>query len=48
MIHPTAVIDETASVAELLGDHVPEIALFPDLATLALRTEWALRRHGTQ
>ena len=37
---------ETASVAELLGDHVPEIALFPDPVTLALRTEWALRLHG--
>jgi serine kinase of HPr protein (carbohydrate metabolism regulator) len=35
-----------ASVAELSGAHVPEIALFPDAATLPLRTEWALRRHG--
>jgi serine kinase of HPr protein (carbohydrate metabolism regulator) len=35
-----------ASVAELSGAHVPEIALFPDAAALPLRTEWALRRHG--
>jgi len=37
---------EQASVAALLGDHVPELALFPDAAGLALRTEWALRVHG--
>ena len=37
---------EQASVAELLGDHVPELALFPDAAALPLRTEWALRTHG--
>jgi serine kinase of HPr protein (carbohydrate metabolism regulator) len=37
---------EQASVAELLGDHVPELALFPDPASLPLRTEWALRWHG--
>jgi hypothetical protein len=37
---------EQASVAELLGDHVPELALFPDAASLPLRTEWALRVHG--
>ena len=37
---------EQASVAELLGDHVPELALFPDAASLPLRTEWALRTHG--
>jgi serine kinase of HPr protein (carbohydrate metabolism regulator) len=37
---------ETASVAEMLRDHVPEIALYPDPATLPLRTEWALRLHG--
>ena len=37
---------EQASVAELLGDHLPELALYPDAAALPLRTEWALRRHG--
>lgn len=37
---------EEASVAELLGNLVPEIALFPDALSLALRAEWALRRHG--
>ena len=37
---------EQASVAELLGDRVPELALFPDAAALPLRTEWALRTHG--
>ena len=37
---------EQASVAELLGGHVPELALFPDAAALPLRTEWALRTHG--
>ena len=37
---------EQASVAELLGDHVPELALFPDAAAMPLRTEWALRTHG--
>ena len=37
---------EQASAAELLGDHVPELALFPDASGLALRTEWALRVHG--
>lgn len=37
---------EQASVAELLGDHVPELALFPDTPSLFLRAEWALRVHG--
>jgi serine kinase of HPr protein (carbohydrate metabolism regulator) len=37
---------EQASVAELLGDHVPELALYPDPAALPLRAEWALRTHG--
>jgi serine kinase of HPr protein (carbohydrate metabolism regulator) len=37
---------EQASVAELLGDHVPELALFPDTPSLPLRAEWALRTHG--
>ena len=37
---------EQASVAELLGGHVPELALFPDAAAMPLRTEWALRTHG--
>lgn len=37
---------EEASVAELLGSLVPEVALFPDALSLALRAEWALRRHG--
>ena len=37
---------EQASVAELLGDHLPELALYPDAAALPLRAEWALRRHG--
>ena len=37
---------EQASVAELLGGHVPELALFPDAASMPLRTEWALRTHG--
>lgn len=37
---------EQASVAELLGDLVPELALFPDAHSLPLRAEWALRLHG--
>ena len=37
---------EQASVAELLGDHLPELALFPDTPALHLRAEWALRAHG--
>jgi serine kinase of HPr protein (carbohydrate metabolism regulator) len=37
---------EQASVAELLGDHLPELALFPETPSLALRAEWALRTHG--
>ena len=37
---------EQASVAELLGDHVPELALYPEAASLPLRAEWALRTHG--
>ena len=35
-----------ASVAELAGALVPELALYPDAATLPLRTEWALAQHG--
>lgn len=37
---------EQASVAELLGDHVPELALYPEAVALPLRAEWALRTHG--
>lgn len=37
---------EQASVAELLGDHVPELALYPEAVSLPLRAEWALRTHG--
>lgn len=37
---------EQASVAELLGDHIPELALFPETGSLPLRAEWALRVHG--
>lgn len=37
---------EQASVAEVLGDHVPELALFPGTPSLPLRAEWALRVHG--
>jgi len=37
---------EQASVTELLDDHIPELALYPDTPSLPLRTEWALRLHG--
>jgi serine kinase of HPr protein (carbohydrate metabolism regulator) len=37
---------EQASIAELLGEPVPELALFPAAAALPLRAEWALERHG--
>jgi serine kinase of HPr protein (carbohydrate metabolism regulator) len=37
---------EQASVAELLGDHIPELALFPDAPSLHLRAEWALRTYA--
>lgn len=37
---------EQASVAELLDDHIPDLALYPDTPWLPLRTEWALRVHG--
>ncbi|WP_305096601.1 HPr kinase/phosphorylase [Croceibacterium aestuarii] len=39
---------ETATPARYADHTVPEIALYPDAATLALRLEWALRLHGTR
>ena len=34
-------------VAHWCGIAVPRLSLYPDAATLPLRTRWALRQHGT-
>ena len=37
---------ETAERSALCGTMLPALTLYPDLATLPLRCEWAMRLHG--
>jgi serine kinase of HPr protein (carbohydrate metabolism regulator) len=38
---------ERPATIDLAGGAVPHLRLYPDAATLPLRTEWALRLYGT-